>query len=83
VKKIDITNNDAAFRIAIIEVMNQLKPSFREILVMHYFEEMGIQEMSEEIGISTFSTRVRLCCARRKLTQKLNEYMSKNKDVSN
>ena len=78
-KKIDITNNDPAFKVALIEVLGQLKPSFREIIVMHYFEEMGIKEMSEEIGISIFSAKVRLCCARRKLTQKLNEYIEKRK----
>lgn len=51
------------------ESLLQLSPKLREVLVLHYFEDLSYKEISDILQISTTTVGVRITRARSKLQQ--------------
>ena len=56
------------------ELIDQLDPEFRIVLVLRDLEELSTQETAEALGISVPAVKSRLLRARLKLREKLNRY---------
>jgi RNA polymerase sigma-70 factor (ECF subfamily) len=56
------------------EVIEELDPEFRIVLVLRNLEELSTQETAEALGISVPAVKSRLLRARLKLREKLNRY---------
>ncbi len=56
------------------EVIDELQPEFRTVLVLRDMEELSTQETAEALGISASAVKSRLLRARLKLREKLNRH---------
>jgi RNA polymerase sigma-70 factor, ECF subfamily len=59
------------------ELMEQIDPEFRIVLVLRDVEELSTQETAEALGISKSAVKSRLLRGRLKLRDKLNRYFRK------
>jgi RNA polymerase sigma-70 factor (ECF subfamily) len=63
------TDADPHFRRALIE----LRPEYREVLILKYVEEIGVTEIAEVLRLSEHAVESRLARARKALRKKLKE----------
>jgi RNA polymerase sigma-70 factor, ECF subfamily len=57
----------------VTQAMQRLKPAYREVIVLHYLEEMPAEEIRQILGISRNMVEVRLHRARKMLEEMLEE----------
>lgn len=57
----------------ITEHIHQLPYKYREVIVLHYYEDLSVQQMSERLGISAGTLKSRLSRARDKLKHLLQQ----------
>ena len=55
------------------KVIDKLSPKYREVVVLHYYEELSYAEISDVLRISVSSVGVRMTRARQKLRELYNE----------
>jgi RNA polymerase sigma-70 factor, ECF subfamily len=65
---------DAEISAILSELMEQIDPEFRIVLVLRDVEELSTQETAEALGISKSAVKSRLLRGRLKLRDKLNRY---------
>lgn len=66
---------EAAFRDdTVISAIHQLKPAYREIVLLFYYQELKVREIAEILGISESAVTVRLTRARKQLKDKLERW---------
>ena len=58
---------------ALLEIINGLKPEYRAIILLFYFEDYSIKDISQMLGISPTAVTTRLSRARKKLKNMLLE----------
>jgi len=56
----------------IVEVVNQLSPLYREVLIMREIQELGYEEIAEILGVSIGTVKSRIKRARDLVRQKVN-----------
>ncbi|MCI8540295.1 MAG: sigma-70 family RNA polymerase sigma factor [Erysipelotrichaceae bacterium] len=69
-------NNDEDKQI-LLQMMNQLKPKQREVLVLQYFEHLSIKEMAEILQIPEGTVKTRILYAKNQLKELVSEYEKK------
>jgi RNA polymerase sigma-70 factor (ECF subfamily) len=57
----------------LLRYIKQLKPHYRKVINLHYFQEMSYREISEEIGESLSNVKVKLLRARKLLSELIKE----------
>lgn len=57
----------------LMEAVNRLSPSFKEVLLLHYYQGFGISEISQMLDLPEGTISSRLSRARKKLEQILKE----------
>ena len=57
-------------------VLNNLHPSFREVIVLREFEQMSYEEIAQVTGLTVSAVKSKLFKARKALIQKLQPYLS-------
>jgi RNA polymerase sigma-70 factor, ECF subfamily len=68
---------DVEITMILNELMEQIDPEFRIVLVLRDVEELSTQETAEALGISKSAVKSRLLRGRLKLRDKLNRYFRK------
>jgi RNA polymerase sigma-70 factor, ECF subfamily len=61
-------------KLIVQKLLDQLKPQYRQVLVLREYERMSYAEISEAIGMSLEATKVRIYRARSSLTEKLKKF---------
>lgn len=72
-----IPQDDAAEIIhddTVLREIYQLKPKYKEVILMYYYQELKVKEIAEALGISESAVTVRLSRARGQLKLKLKEW---------
>ena len=54
---------------ALLKYIKQLKPHYREVIILRYFQEYSYKEIAEELGESLSSVKVKLMRARKLLSE--------------
>jgi len=60
---------DLSIKISLWDAVQSLKLSYRPIVIMFYYEDLSIKEISEILSLTTVTTRKRLSRARKQLKQ--------------
>jgi RNA polymerase sigma-70 factor (ECF subfamily) len=60
-----------------MQVLQQLTPEHREVIVLREIEQMSYEEMAEALGIPRGTVESRLHRARAELKERLGKYMEK------
>ena len=58
----------------VLREIHKLKPKYREVVLMYYYQEMKAKEIADILGISESAVTVRLSRAREQLKEKLSEW---------
>lgn len=64
---------DMETKLVLRHVINQLKVSYREVIVLYYYEELSTMEIAKVLGISVLTVRQRLSRARNELKVRLDK----------
>ncbi|MHB1611443.1 MAG: RNA polymerase sigma factor [Sulfobacillus sp.] len=73
----DDTNVQSTMRLDIHRAMGKASYSDREVILLHYFADYTLEEMSQILGVSVNTVKTRLFRARKRLAQSLAAYDSK------
>lgn len=67
---------EAELKTEIENHLSNLSPKYREVIVLHYFEELSYQEISDILQIPMTTVGVRIMRARNKLKQHIQKHMN-------
>jgi RNA polymerase sigma-70 factor (ECF subfamily) len=56
------------------KLLDELKPSYRQVLVLREYEGMSYAEIAEALGLSLETVKIRVYRARNSMTEKLRKY---------
>ncbi len=62
------------------EIINELKPKYRDIVRMYYYEDMNAAQISRQVGCSRENIRTKLVKIKRKLKEKFENKSLKYED---
>ncbi len=65
--------NKSIQEIDLHDAVSKLKPAYRQIIVLHYFSEMSIEEISKVMDMGKSAVKMRLKRARDELTRNLSK----------
>jgi RNA polymerase sigma-70 factor, ECF subfamily len=60
--------------IVVRKLLEQLRPQYRQVLILREYEGMSYAEIAEAIGVSLETVKVRVYRARSSMTEKLKQY---------